>query len=125
MTPTNLQENLLNKLQVLPLQKQQQVLDGLEDEELLTNISLAELQALATISLASDQQTQLSNLLARNAEASISPDEIIILDQLLEQVDQINILKARAKYTLEHLNRSYCEHLHSSKTSATDSPAIQ
>jgi hypothetical protein len=106
MTPANLTENLFNKLQILPLQKQQQVLDGLEDEELLTNISPAELLALATISLAPEQQAQLSNLLTYNAEASISPEEIVILDQLLEQVDQLNILKARAKYTLQHLSRS-------------------
>ncbi len=106
MTSANLTENLFNKLQILPLQKQQQVLDGLEDEELLTNISPAELQALATISLAPDQQTQLSNLIIRNAESSISSEEIIILDQLLEQVDQLNILKTRAKYTLQHLSRS-------------------
>ncbi len=78
MISANLTENLFNKLQILPLQKQQQVLDGLEDEELLTNISPAELQALATISLAPDQQTQLSNLIIRNAESSISSEEIII-----------------------------------------------
>jgi hypothetical protein len=106
MTPANLTENLFNKLQILPLQKQQQVLDGLENEELLTNISPAELFALATISLAPEQQTQLSNLLTHNAEASTSPEKIVILDQLLEQVDQLNILKARAKYTLQHLSRS-------------------
>jgi hypothetical protein len=106
MTPTDLTENLLHKVQILPLHKQRQVLDGLEDEELLTNISPAELQALATVSLALDQQAQLSDLLARNAEASISSAEIILLDQLLEQVDQLNILKARAKYTLQHLGRS-------------------
>jgi hypothetical protein len=61
---------------------------------------------MANMSLAPDQQTQLSKLLTRNAEASISPEEIVILDQLLEQVDQLNILKARAKYTLQHLSRS-------------------
>jgi hypothetical protein len=106
MTLGNLAENLFNKLQILPLQKQQQVLDGLEDEELLINVSPTELHALAAMSLAPDQQTQLSNLLTRNTEASISPEEIVILDQLLEQVDQLNILKARAKYTLQHLSRS-------------------
>jgi hypothetical protein len=31
MTLANLTENLFNKLQILPLQKQQQVLDSLED----------------------------------------------------------------------------------------------
>jgi hypothetical protein len=34
MTATNLTQNLLNKLQILPLQQQQQLLDGLEDEDL-------------------------------------------------------------------------------------------
>jgi hypothetical protein len=33
MTLASLTENLFNKLQILPLQKQQQVLDGLEDDE--------------------------------------------------------------------------------------------
>jgi hypothetical protein len=106
MTSANLTENLFNKLQILPLQKQQQVLDSLEDEELLTNISPAELQALAAVSLATDQQARLSDLLARNAEVTISPEEIVILDQLLAQVDQLNMLKARAKYTLQHLAQS-------------------
>jgi hypothetical protein len=106
MTSANLTENLFNKLQILPLQKQQQVLDSLEDEELLTNISPAELQALAAVSLATDQQARLSDLLARNAEVTISPEEIVILEQLLAQVDQLNMLKARAKYTLQHLAQS-------------------
>jgi hypothetical protein len=106
MTATNLTQNLLNKLQILPLQRQQQLLDGLEDEDLLTNISPAELQALANISLAPTPQTQLSDLLERNADGQISPEETAILDRLLEQVDQLNLLKARAHYTLQHLNRS-------------------
>ncbi len=106
MTSTNLTENLLSKLQILPLQKQQQVLDSLENEELLTNVSPAELQALAAVSLAPDQQTRLSDLLVRNAEVTISPEETVILDQLLAQVDQLNILKARAKYTLQYLAQS-------------------
>ncbi len=106
MTATNLTQNLLNKLQILPLQRQQQVLDGLEDEDLLTNISPAELQALANIALAPAPQAQLSDLLAQNADGTISPEETEILDRLLEQVDQLNLLKARAQYTLQYLNRS-------------------
>jgi hypothetical protein len=106
MTATNLTQNLLNKLQILPLQRQQQLLDGLEDEDLLTNISPAELQALANISLAPAPQTQLSDLLKRNAAGQISPKETTILDRLLEQVDQLNLLKARAHYTLKYLSRS-------------------
>jgi len=44
----------------------------------------------------------LDDLLARNAETQLSPHEITQLDQLLEQVDQLNILKTRARYTLTH-----------------------
>jgi hypothetical protein len=106
MTATNLTQNLLNKLQILPLQRQQQVLDGLEDADLLTNISPAELQALANIALAPAPQAQLSDLLAQNADGKISPEETAILDRLLAQVDQLNLLKARAQYTLQYLNRS-------------------
>jgi hypothetical protein len=106
MTATNLTQNLLNKLQILPLQQQQQLLDGLEDEDLLTNISPAELQALANIALSPAPQAQLSDLLARNADGEISPEETAMLDRLLEQVDQLNLLKARAHYTLQYLSRS-------------------
>jgi hypothetical protein len=106
MTATNLTQNLLNKLQILPLQQQQQLLDGLEDEDLLTNISPAELQALSNIALAPVQQAQLSDLLAQNADGEISPEETAMLDRLLEQVDQLNLLKARAHYTLQYLSRS-------------------
>jgi hypothetical protein len=101
MTATNLTQNLLNKLQILPLQQQQQLLDGLEDEDLLTNISPAELQALANIALSPVPQAQLSDLLVRNADGEISPEETTILDRLLAQVDQLNLLKALARYTLQ------------------------
>jgi hypothetical protein len=107
MIAANLTQTLLNKLQILPLQRQQQVLDALEDEDLLTNLSPAELQALATLSLAPVQQSQLSDLLAQHAEGEISPEETTILDALLAQVDQLNLLKARAQYTLQYLTRSH------------------
>jgi hypothetical protein len=106
MTSANLTQNLLNKLAILPLPQQQHLLDGLEDAELLTNVSPAELQALANISLAPAEQSQLSDLLARNTAGEIASDEIALLDRLLEQVDQLNLLKARAQYTLQYLNRA-------------------
>jgi hypothetical protein len=105
MTSANLTQTLLSKWAVLPLLQQQQLLDGLEDEELLTNISPAELHALADLSLAPAQQAQLSDLLARNAAGAISVDETATLDRLLAQVDQLNLLKARAQYTLHYLDR--------------------
>jgi hypothetical protein len=101
--PHDLTQTLLNKLQILLIQRQQQLLDGLEDEDLLTNISPPELQALANISLAPAPQAQLSDLPARNADGKVSPEEIVVLDRLL---DQLNLLKARAKYTLQYLSRS-------------------
>jgi hypothetical protein len=106
MTSANLTQTLLNKLQILPLQHQQQVLDALEDPDLLTSLSPPELQALAALSLAPAQQSQLTDLLAQNAEGKISPEETTTLDRLLEQVDQLNLLKARAQYTLQYLTRS-------------------
>ncbi len=73
------------------------------DEELLTGLSLEELQALANSQLASTEQTQLGELLAQNAEGQLSADTTATLDRLLTQVDNLNILKTRARYTLQQL----------------------
>jgi hypothetical protein len=105
MTTANINPNLVARLSKLPTEQQQQMLDALEDADLLTNISLPELQALSTIAIAPSLQADLSELLDRNAEGELSSEEIQTLDTILEQVDQINILKARAKYTLQHLNQ--------------------
>jgi hypothetical protein len=42
-------------------------------------------------------------MLVRNAEAQLSADEVANLDRLLAQVDQLTILKTRARYTLHCL----------------------
>jgi len=73
------------------------------DEELLTGLSLEELQALANSQLASAEQTQLGELLAQNAEGQLLSDDTATLDRLLTQVDSLNILKTRARYTLQQL----------------------
>ena len=70
------------------------------DKDLLIGLSQAELQALAQTMLAPTAQTRLDELLARNAELPLSTEETAELDRLLEQVDQLTILKTRAKYTL-------------------------
>lgn len=75
------------------------------DSELLISLSLEELQALAEGLLAPTFQRQLEGLLAQGAEHPLSADEEATLDQMLLQIDQLNILKARAKYTLNHLSR--------------------
>jgi hypothetical protein len=73
------------------------------DAECLTRLSKAELQALAESILAPLAQAHLNKLLAQNAETQLSADEIAELDSLLAQVDQLTILKTRARYTLKHL----------------------
>ena len=68
--------------------------------ELLVGLSQPELEALAESMLAPTTQSHLDQLLARNAEAQLSPEQSAELDRLLAQVDQLNILKTRARYTL-------------------------
>ena len=73
------------------------------DSEMLTSLSVGELEALAEGLIAPARQDRLDDLLARNAEAALTPDEGRELDHLLEVADQLTILKARARYTLSQL----------------------
>lgn len=73
---------------------------NLKNEE-LTNLSIEELEVLADISLVPKTQIELNELLNKNADNQISDEERIILDNLLSQIDNLNILKTRAKYTLK------------------------
>jgi hypothetical protein len=72
------------------------------DSELLISLSIEGLQALAEVLLAPILQTRLEGLLEQGIEHLLSPDEEAILDRMLLQIDQLNILKTRAKYTLNH-----------------------
>ncbi|MCG6137542.1 MAG: hypothetical protein MET45_23400 [Nostoc sp. LLA-1] len=74
---------------------------SVEDSEILTGLSLDELQALAASMLSPKSQVELNNLLERNAENLLSAEEKSTLESLLAQIDQLNILKTRAKYTLK------------------------
>lgn len=74
-----------------------------DDPECLLNVSTLELDAFANIELALNSQQQLNALLNKNNQEQLSPPESDVLDQLLEQVDQLTLLKARAKYTLHRL----------------------
>ncbi len=76
------------------------------DDECLIGLSRDELQALADSKLAPAAQNQLNDLLVQNAEAQLSADEVANLDRLLVQVDQLTILKTRARYTLHCQNLS-------------------
>ncbi|PSB21542.1 hypothetical protein C7B65_02855 [Phormidesmis priestleyi ULC007] len=73
------------------------------DEDLLTGLSLEELQALADSQLASTEQVQLGELLIQNADGQLPPEANTKIDLLLTQVDNLNILKTRARYTLKQL----------------------
>jgi len=66
----------------------------------LIGLNRDELQALAESYLSPKTQIQLQELLIKNSENDLSHDETETLDKLLAQVDQLNILKTRARYTL-------------------------
>ncbi len=70
------------------------------DSELLVGLSIEELEALADGLLAPTAQARLDDLLARRQEQPLSPGEERELDGLLQKVDQLTILKTRARYTL-------------------------
>ena len=71
-----------------------------DDSELLVGLTDAELDALADSMLAPSAQARLDELLERNADGRLAQHEQIELDQLVARVDQLTILKTRARYTL-------------------------
>ena len=68
--------------------------------ELLVGLSMEELAALADSLLAPAAQARLDDLLGRKKDKQLSADEETELDGLLQKVDQLTILKTRARYTL-------------------------
>ena len=68
--------------------------------ELLTSLSDAELAALADGLLAPSAQSRLDELLQMNAEGRLTSLESQELDSHLARIDQLNILKTRARFTL-------------------------
>jgi len=68
--------------------------------EMLLGLSDAELTALADGMLVPSAQSRLNDLLSGNGEGRLSPEELLELDSLLARVDQLNILKTRARFTL-------------------------
>lgn len=71
-----------------------------ENSELLIGMSDDELEALADGKLAPSAQARLDELLVQNSQNQLTPDEQADLDGLLAKVDQLTILKTRARYTL-------------------------
>lgn len=70
------------------------------ESEFLIGLSVEELEALADSLLAPKAQARLDDLLARQKEQPLSAGEERELDGLLQKVDQLTILKTRARYTL-------------------------
>ena len=77
------------------------------DPEFLVGLNPIELHTLAAVALATPAQRRLSELLERNRQQTLTDAEEQELDQLLADVDALNILKARAQYTLQHLNTEH------------------
>jgi hypothetical protein len=73
------------------------------DSKLLRGLSENELQALANVKLAPEDQEHLSSLLAKQNEGTLSQEEETRLDELIAQVDQLMLVKAKAMYTLHQL----------------------
>ncbi len=72
------------------------------ETSILSNVSTTGLKALAEGMLAPKDQSQLDGLLARNAEGKLTEQESKQLDLLIERIDALNLLKARADFTLRH-----------------------
>lgn len=68
--------------------------------EPLRDMSTVELSILADAVVAPGNQANLQALLEKNRVGALEPEEEAALDELLAQVDQVGLLKARAQYTL-------------------------
>lgn len=73
------------------------------DPDLLTEMSRAELEALAASCLTVTSQARLEELLVRQNEGGLGEAELAELDKLLVQVDPLTLLKTRARYTLAQM----------------------
>ena len=80
-----------------------------DDPELLTGLSDTEVEILADSMLAPRLQERLGRLLQLNRENLLSAEEEQEIDRLLKLVDQMNILKARAMYTLHRRRETITE----------------
>lgn len=74
----------------------------MNDPEVLLGLSNGELEALAEGLLAPSIQTRLDALIAQNKQRPLTSEEAAVLDKLLARVDQLTLVKTRARYTLRH-----------------------
>lgn len=68
--------------------------------EILTGMSIGELEALANAILTPSRQRRLQSLLRKNKTKTLSERESKDLDELLGESDRIALLKAKAQYTI-------------------------
>jgi hypothetical protein len=66
-------------------------------------VSSEGLHALADMALATKEQVRLEQLLAQNAEGTLSNEGLEELDSLLKKIDELNLVKARAAVALGKL----------------------
>lgn len=71
--------------------------------EVSLTVSTEGLTALADMALAPKNQSRLDDLLARNADGRLSEEELRELDLLLKQIDELNLVKARAAVALRQI----------------------
>lgn len=103
--------DLLPSLKPLSRNDQMQVLMflaqelGVEinDPRCLFGLSLKELRALSDCKLTVTEQERMSDLLDRNSDGLLSEAEKTELAKLVEQSEQLSLLKTRAQYTLHQL----------------------
>ena len=67
----------------------------------LLGMSESELEALAEAVVAPERQQEIGDLLAFNREGALTAGQGATLDSLIDEVDQVALLKARALYTLQ------------------------
>jgi hypothetical protein len=71
-----------------------------DDPEVLFGLSSGELEALAEGMLAPSLQARMDELIAQSKQRRLSSEESAELDRLLARVDQLTLVKTRARYTL-------------------------
>lgn len=72
-------------------------------QEVSLLVSTEGLHALADMALATKEQARLEQLLANNAEGTLSKECSVELDSLLKKIDELNLVKARAAVALGKL----------------------
>ena len=95
----DLAEALLHHLRSnLPAQMPSPETQGLE---LIIGLTDTELRALADAVVTDDRQERLQRLLSHNRARPLTQEEDTTLNDLLDEADQVALLKARALYSIQ------------------------